>query len=139
METEILNYKGRNLVRCKDDLFYGNVSESKITFLHIDSRNQDNFQTPNKVSVGLVGTLAASRGNIFKPFKFSIKDSLFEALDLACAWLDRQSLTRVTPKTLPKNLKISNKNNKNTNINKNTKNTKNIKKEQKELESQKNN
>ena len=92
MESEtILNYKGRRLVRCKDDLFYGSVSEPKIAFLHIDSRNEDDFKTPNKVSVGLVGTIAASRGSVFRPFKFSVKDSLYEALDLASAWLDRQS------------------------------------------------
>lgn len=119
METEILNYKGRHLVRCKDDLFYGNVSEPKITFLHIDSRNQDNFQTPNKVSVGLVGTLAASHGNIFKPFKFSVKDNLFEALDLACAWLDRQSLPKVVSKNSQKNSKLANSTNTNINKNKN--------------------
>ncbi|MBO6126859.1 MAG: hypothetical protein J6P21_02535 [Clostridia bacterium] len=92
MESEmILNYKGRRLVRCKDDLFYGNVSEPKIAFLHIDSKIEDNFKTHNKVSVGLVGTIAASRGSVFRPFKFSVKDSLYEALDLASAWLDRQS------------------------------------------------
>jgi hypothetical protein len=92
METEaILNYKGRCLVRCKDDFFYGNVLEPKIAFLHIDSRSENNFKTPNKVSVGLVGTIAASRGSIFKPFKFSVKDSFFAALDLASAWLERQS------------------------------------------------
>ena len=60
MESEtILNYKGRRLVRCKDDLFYGNILDPKIALLHIDSRNEDNFKTPNKVSVGLVGTIAA--------------------------------------------------------------------------------
>ena len=91
VETEaILNYKGRRLVRCKEDFFYGNISEPSIAFLHIDSRSEENFK-PNKVSVGLVGTLSASRGNVFKPFKFSVKDSLFEALDLASVWLDRQS------------------------------------------------
>lgn len=96
METEaILNYKGRRLVRCKDDFFYGNVLEPKIAFLHIDSRSEDNFKTPNKVSVGLVSTLAASHGSIFKPFKFSVKDSFFKALDLAAAWLERQSVSNL--------------------------------------------
>ena len=95
METEaILSYKGRRLVRCKDDFFYGNVLEPKIVFLHIDSRSEDNFKMPNKVSVGLVGTLEVSN-DIFKPFKFSVKDSFFEALDLAAAWLERQSVSNL--------------------------------------------
>lgn len=89
MESETLFYKKRPLVRCKDDVFYGNVSESCVVFMHIDSRSDDDFKIPNKVSVGLIPTLAASKGNYFKPKKFSEKSSFFEALDLASAWLDR--------------------------------------------------
>lgn len=94
MSADVLSYKGRRLVRCGDDMFYGNVSEPRVVFMHVDSRSDDKFRIPTKVSVGLVGTLAAAHGVVFKPFKFGIRDSLFEALDLACAWLDRQGLPK---------------------------------------------
>lgn len=89
MESETLFYKKRPLVRCKDDMFYGRVSESHVVLIHVDSKSDDDFKVPNKLSVGLIPTLAASKGNYFKPKKFSEKSSFFEALDLASAWLDR--------------------------------------------------
>ena len=90
MDSGFFNYKGRPLARCKDRIFYGDPSNSKIIFIHIDEFSDGNG-IPIKLSIGLVNSLAASTGSIFKPIKYSVKNSLFESLDLASAWLDRAS------------------------------------------------
>lgn len=87
MSSDFLIYKGRPLVRCKKQIFYGSPSNSQIALINIDS--EDSMHIPNKLSVGLVNSFAASKGSIFKPIKYSIKNSLFESLDLASVWLER--------------------------------------------------
>ena len=89
MKSEILTYKGRPLVRCKDEFYYGDILKSHVIFIKIDSRMNDASNLPNKLSIGLINSSSAFHGNIFNPAKFSQKSSLFEALDLGSAWLDR--------------------------------------------------
>ncbi len=86
MGFDFLRYKGRPLVRCKDQIFYGNPSNPQVILIHIDSENEG---IPVRLSVGLIDTSNAKKGNIFNPIKYSMKDSLFECIDLASAWLDR--------------------------------------------------
>lgn len=92
MDSKFLSYRGRPLVRCGDEIFYGKSSELQIVFMHIDSKSEDNI--PDKVSVGLINSMAAFKGHFFKPLKYSVKSSLFEALDLASAWLDRMEISK---------------------------------------------
>jgi len=87
MSSGFLSYKGRPLVRCKNQIFYGTPSNPQIVLISIDS--EDDAHIPAKLSVGLVNSFAASKGSIFKPSKYSVKNSLFESLDLASAWLER--------------------------------------------------
>lgn len=86
MGFDFLRYKGRPLVRCKDQIFYGDPSNSQVILIHIDSENEG---VPSKLSIGLINTASAKKGNIFNPIRYSMKDSLFECIDLASAWLDR--------------------------------------------------
>jgi hypothetical protein len=86
MGFDFLKYKGRPLIRCKDQIFYGDPSNSQVTLIHVDSEDDG---IPNKLSVGLISSASAKKGNIFNPVKYSMKDSLFECIDLASAWLDR--------------------------------------------------
>lgn len=89
MENKFLVYRGRPLVRCKDQIFYGDPSKSQIILIHVDSESTSSPSVPDKLSIGLFNSLAAFKGHIFKPLKYSVKNSLFESLDLASAWLDR--------------------------------------------------
>ena len=86
MGFDFLKYKGRPLVRCKDQIFYGDPSNPQVILIHIDFEKEG---LPVKLSVGLINTASAKKGNIFNPIKYSMKDSLFECIDLASAWLDR--------------------------------------------------
>ena len=86
MGFNFLKYRGKPLVRCKDQIFYGDPSNPQVILIHIDSESEG---IPDRLSVGLIDTVSAKKGNIFNPIKYSIKDSLFECIDLASAWLDR--------------------------------------------------
>lgn len=84
-----LSYKGYPLVRNKDEIYYGNMSDKYVIWMQITEKTK-------------VGALdVASRVKIYKMatdenlnpieaiVKQSEKNSLYEALDIAYAWLSR--------------------------------------------------
>lgn len=89
-ENNFLRYKGYPLVRNKDEIYFGNMNDEYVIWMQITEKTK-------------VGDLdVASRVKIYKmatdeklsPMeaikKQSEKSSLYEALDIAYAWLSRQ-------------------------------------------------
>lgn len=88
-------YKGKPLVRCGNELYYGNMSDEFVIHLVIKSTKEVNgIQVADKVAVQLLATdpnLSARRQLV----KSSEKDGLFVAMDVGDAWLERALAHRI--------------------------------------------
>ena len=84
-----LTYKGHPLRRKDNLVYYGSMADKYIIMLQImDSKKVDDLDLATKVSVQLQLTDPdlKSRDRVVKK---SEKNSLYEAMDVACVWLDR--------------------------------------------------
>ena len=84
-----LTYKGHPLRRKDNLIYYGTMAEKYIIMLQILSTKQVNgMEMADKVAVQLQLTDPdlKSRDRVVKK---SEKNSLYEAMDVACVWLDR--------------------------------------------------
>lgn len=86
MAQEFMTYKGKPLVRSKNEIYYGDMSEShvvKFTILSVDENDE-----PTKINVKLLksNTELADKDRIVKE---STKATMFEALDVGFVWLER--------------------------------------------------
>ena len=84
-----LTYKGHPLRRKDNLVYYGSMADKYIIMLQImDSKKVDDLDLATKVSVQLQLTDPdlKSRDRVVKK---SEKGSLYEAMDVACVWLDR--------------------------------------------------
>ncbi len=87
IKGKFLEYKGKPLVRQDDELYYGDMSEKYILFLMIMSYKTDekmHADIPDKVMMQVITTDGSQ-----KIEKQKIVSSLYEALDLGAAWLER--------------------------------------------------
>ena len=87
--AEQLSYKGRPLVRCNNEIYYGSPTDSHVVFIQIlSTEEKDGVPVANKVHVQLLSndpTLGPNARNI----KQSDKNGLFSALDIGYIWLER--------------------------------------------------
>lgn len=78
------------MVRCKNTIYYGNMSEPYVICLNIinESESIEDLKVSGKVAVLLISTSpdASPKDKIIKK---SEKDGLFNALDLGAVWLER--------------------------------------------------
>lgn len=84
-----LNYKGRPLLRCKNDMYYGSLSDPYVVFMQILSTREENGeQLPDKVQVLLLlsDTTLSPKDRIVRQ---SVKNGLYNALDFAAILLER--------------------------------------------------
>ena len=84
-----LTYKGHPLRRKDSLIYYGSMAEKYIIMLQIlDQKKEQDMDVATKVSVQLQLTDPdlKSRDRVVKK---SEKNSLYEAMDVACVWLDR--------------------------------------------------
>ena len=86
MAQEFMTYKGKPLVRSKNEIYYGDMAEShvvKFTILSEDANGE-----PTKINVQLLksNTELADKDRVVKE---STKSSMFEALDVGFVWLER--------------------------------------------------
>ncbi len=86
MAQEFMTYKGKPLVRSKNEIYYGDMSEShvvKFVILEADANDE-----PTKINIQLLksNTELADKDRIVKE---STKSSMFEALDVGFVWLER--------------------------------------------------
>ncbi len=88
-KKEFSTYKGKPLVRCGDELYYGNMDDEFVIHLIIKSKTEVNgVQVADKVTVQLMATdpgLSPRRQLV----KSSEKNGLFVAMDVGDAWLER--------------------------------------------------
>ncbi|MCC8069477.1 MAG: hypothetical protein LIO71_06985 [Ruminococcus sp.] len=89
-KDSFLTYKGYPLVRKQDELYFGNMSDDyfvRMQILHKQSINGINIA--DKIMVYKVST--NENLDIMKAIiRSGERDSLYEALDLAVAWLKRK-------------------------------------------------
>ncbi len=88
-KQEFPTYKGRPLVRCGDEIYYGKMDEEYVIHLVIKSKKEVNgVEIADKVAIQLMATdpgLSPRRQLV----KSSEKQGLFVAMDVADAWLQR--------------------------------------------------
>ncbi|MDO4748438.1 MAG: hypothetical protein Q4A12_04590 [Eubacteriales bacterium] len=88
-EKEFSTYKGRPLVRCGDELYYGSMEDRFVIRMQIKSKNNVNgLEVADKVVIQLLCTdpdLSPRKQLV----KSSEKNGLYLALDIADVWLER--------------------------------------------------
>lgn len=94
-ENNFSTYKGKPLVRCGDELYYGNMTDEFVIHLIIKSKKEVNgVEIADKVTVQLLATdpnLSPRRQIV----KSSEKEGLFVAMDIGDAWLERALAHRI--------------------------------------------
>ena len=86
---EFFTYEGRHLVRCGDEIYYGNMEEPFVIRLQIKSKKEVNGEEiADKVTVQLMATdpYLSPRKQLVKS---SEKKGLYLAMDIADIWLER--------------------------------------------------
>ncbi|MEG0750482.1 MAG: hypothetical protein RR998_00525 [Oscillospiraceae bacterium] len=85
--SDILSYKGRPLVRCNNEIYYGNPSDSHVVFIQIlSTQEKDGVAVADKVHVQLLSN-DPSLGANARIIKQSDKSGLYSALDIGDIWL----------------------------------------------------
>lgn len=88
-ETNFLTYKEKPLVRCGNEIYYGNMAEPYVIRLTVlASEKQGETDVPTKLNVQLL------KSDIQLPekervVKETVKNSMFDALDFGFVWLER--------------------------------------------------
>ncbi len=86
---EFFSYKGKPLVRCGDELYYGSMSDAFVIRMQVKTKKEVNgLQIADKVAVQLMCTdpdLSPRKQLV----KASEKTGLFAAMDIADIWLER--------------------------------------------------
>lgn len=84
-----LTYKGRPLVRCKNDIYYGNLSDPYVIFMQVLTTKEENGITvADKLHVILMST-DATKPLPERVVKQSSKTGLYTALEVGGMWLER--------------------------------------------------
>lgn len=86
---EFSTYKGRPLVRCGDEIYYGNMEEPYVVRLRIKSKKEvGGIEVADKITVQLMATdpYLLPRKAIVKT---SEKQGFYLAMDIADIWLGR--------------------------------------------------
>lgn len=88
-EKEFSTYKGKPLVRCGDELYYGSMDQRFVIRMQIKSKKEVNgLEIADKVAIQLMCTdpdLSPRKQLV----KSSEKNGLYLALDIADVWLER--------------------------------------------------
>lgn len=88
-EGELLQYKGRPLMRKENIIYYGSMSDPYIIMMQIlETRKEGDLQVATRVSVQLQQTNPNVRVKD-RIVKKSEKNSLWSAMDIASIWLTR--------------------------------------------------
>lgn len=84
-----LTYKGRPLVRCKNDIYYGNLSDPYVIFMQVLTTKEENgVQVADRVHVTLLST-DTTKSPIERMVQQSNKNGLYSALEIGTIWLDK--------------------------------------------------
>lgn len=84
-----LQYKKRPLLRCKNEMYYGKMTDPYVVYMQILSTKEENGQeTPDKVALMLLST-DSSLALKDRLSKQTVKNGLYNALDFANVMLGR--------------------------------------------------
>ena len=84
-----LTYKGRPLVRCKNQIYYGSMSDPFVVFMQILTTKEENgVQVADRVHLALMST-DPEKPLAERMVRQSDKNGLFNALDISSLWLDK--------------------------------------------------
>ena len=88
-EKQFSTYKGKPLVRCGDELYYGSMDEKYVIRMQIKTKKTvGDMEVADKVAIQLLATdpdLSPRKQLV----KSSEKSGLYVALDIADVWLTR--------------------------------------------------
>lgn len=89
--SDFFTYKGFPLVRHKDIIYYGNMSDEYVVMIQIlEQKKVGNINVASKVKVYYMST-DETKNPVDAITKSSEKSGLYEALDIAYIWLTRTS------------------------------------------------
>ncbi len=89
-DAKFLSYKGYPLVRNKDQIYYGNMNDKYVIWMQITEKTKvGDLDVASKVKIYKMAT-DEKLNPIEAIVKQSEKNSLYEALDIAYAWLSRK-------------------------------------------------
>ena len=85
MAENFITYKEKPLVRCKNEIYYGDMTEAFVIKFTILSEKDGE---PDKIKVELLksDTTLTAKDRVVKD---TTKGSMFEALDVGFVWLER--------------------------------------------------
>jgi len=84
--NEIFSYKGKPLLRCGNQIYYGQPDDKYITRFTIQSSKDVNgLSVANRVTVDLMTNEGEERSKIIKQAE---RDGLYKALDIGIFWLE---------------------------------------------------
>ena len=85
--TPKLKYKGRPLVRCKNDIYYGDLKQTYVGFMQVlTNEEQDGVSVADRIRVTLLST-DTSKSPVERMVKTGDKRGLWSALEIAYIWL----------------------------------------------------
>ena len=88
-DKKFFTYKGYPLVRKGDEIYYGNMYDSHVIYMQITEKTKvGDLDVASKVHIYKMAT-DERLSPIEAIVKQSEKNSLYEALDVAYAWLSR--------------------------------------------------
>lgn len=97
LKEEFPTYKGKPLVRCGDEIYYGSMAEPYVIHLIIKSKSEIlGLQKADKVVIQLLCTdpdLSPRK----RVIKTSEKAGLYLAMDIADIWLERALANKYAP------------------------------------------
>ena len=87
--TPKLTYKGKPLVRCNNEIYYGSLADPFVIFIQILTTKEENgTQVADKVHVMLMST-DSTKALPDRVVKQSSKNGLDAALEIGSMWLER--------------------------------------------------
>lgn len=87
--TPTLTYKGRPLVRCNNDIYYGSLADPYVIFMQVLTTVKDgDSEIADRIHITLLST-DSTLSPIERMVRQSDKHGLYSALDFACIWLEK--------------------------------------------------
>ncbi|HNX65015.1 MAG TPA: hypothetical protein PKI60_07520 [Oscillospiraceae bacterium] len=89
IQKDFFTYKGFPLVRNKDTIYYGNMSDDYVVMIQImEKKRMGDLDVASRVKIYQMST-DQSKNPVEAIVKTSEKNGLYEALDIAYVWLTR--------------------------------------------------
>ena len=89
VQKDFFTYQGFPLVRNKDTIYYGNMSDDYVVMIQImEKKKMGDLDVASRVKIYQMST-DQSKNPVEAIVKTSEKNGLYEALDIAYVWLTR--------------------------------------------------